>query len=249
MRVPADVEQLVGRAAECFATTKPTEDVIGRARSDEKGSQSGRFGPGAVWTSIMRSTVLCDADRPHPPTTRTSEALARQHGLPKHTHKPDLLDPAKQLDKCDLDPMVDTKSQHRSPSARNFDLQALQWASMVSVYPDFELLKQAWWSAFAVVGSLLVHRKDRVVGMVVQVSSYGLLLWKLVLEKIAARPYYTCAHERGQQHWSSIVVLDPLDWRTAELQAVTPRTLLAANPTDDSAKTCVLRMRPKKQIL
>ena len=245
---PEDVRQEVRNMLSCMATTKQTEDAIGILCKQEAASQSGKFELASRWRALVASSVLRNADRPEVAASSASRQQAQQSGIPSRVFDPESVKREHQLDEDVLKKLVAEDTSHRSPSAARFDQANLQWMTLQAVYPQFSELSKHWWNSLVVVGTIVQNEETKVAGMFIYASAYGCLGWRLHVERIGGKNYFTLRSSPEEEHWFHFSVADPGKWQRSSVEAISPRNLAAGHQAAEDAdkvRAMVIRLRSK----
>ena len=249
---PCDVREEVQGMISCMASTKQTEDAIGTLRKQESASQSGKLELSSRWRTLLMSSVLRDADRPEVHSTAASRHQSQQSRLTSRIYDPESAEQCHQVDETLLKRLVNEKPDHRSPSATRFDQSNLQWLTLQSISPNFEELSKQWWNSFVVVGTIVQNERSKVAGLVIYASPFGCLGWKLNIEKIGGKHYFTLKSSALDDNWFHFSVADPDTWQGSAVEAISPRMLFSAHSgleDQDKARAMVIRIRSKHRPL
>lgn len=211
-----------------FSSTKCVEDVFGVLRSLEAKSPSGAFDRRSRWVGALESKVLVDCERPPVVPSPAVQKAAKVQRVPADMFEAE--GGTSSLTDDDLATLTAKQISWRSPSADNFARTPLIWASLLHGHEKgFACLSNGWVGLLAEKGCVLQAKLSDgslVGGLVVFVSSSGLLLWRLQRVKhISRQRVWQLCNNRAETNWKYHFLDDFVDCHVAMTFGIPPKEL------------------------
>lgn len=228
--VPPSLRDRLMKEAQGPQTTKNTEDVLRGPRKVECLSASNKVSRSVRWNALVHSTVLPEADRPAVKTTQAVTQLSKEVRISNSYFSGE-----GDLDKFTVPEEVIAKvtgkeEVYRSPSTTNFSLMPLILMMLLVLHDDLALVRNAWRSLLTVKGSLIQDSVTMVGGVVIYVSVYGVLIWKVDRVELGGRNFYRLRSSPDRSNWQFIVLDELEDWHAVRLEGMGPRAIKASLP-------------------
>ena len=219
-RVPQWLQDECHAYSLAHSSTLIVENLGNACRSAIKQSPSGRFSARAIWHTLKTSATCVEHDRPPVVPTQAARSIA-QPKLPKHVFS--YQDNGISLGTETLKTL--TQAVPTWPALSAASLKASSMASLLleRTAGNWDHIRMAWLSQLLPEGCLVTHTKEKAMLVVMHVSQWGFLGWRVTLSAYHGLKVVRWGPD-GADSLQFRFVADPTEWLVAPLTVHTPCT-------------------------
>eukprot|EP00971_Amphidinium_carterae_P350308 6491482-Amphidinium_carterae.1 len=220
-RVPESVHEALQHHFSGIHHTQGVEDMFHYIREEESRSPNHQIHRMKRWSVCTRQGIREDR-----PAVKSLPTHACQHkALPKSLFTAD----SEQGGSLDAEHALRLCNEWwwYSPNPTNQSLIPLTWMSVLLLWPDQTALDCAWRSLLCVPGTMIRHREKNAGGLVLKVSPFGVIIWKVKRYGSSSQGYrWTLVASASQiSPWQFVTVTDLSEWEALAVRALPPRVV------------------------